>query len=92
MAVEGGLADYLPVRARIDGAVLVAVDVAAQHIGHAVRVHAPQVGQHQHIGPQLGVAFRHSQPLEYVGYGGLQGLSLHKLGFVVVYLELLQHG
>ena len=67
MAVDGGLADDLPVGARIDGAVLIAVYVAAQHVGDAMGIDATQVGEHQNVGTELGVIIGYSKVPEYAG-------------------------
>ena len=57
-----------------------------------MRIHAPQIGEHQYVGAQLGVALRYSQRLKYRGYRGLQVFAFYEFCFVVTYFELLQHG
>ena len=55
-------------------------------------IHAPQVGQNQHVGAQFGVPVRHTKVPEYARHGGLQVFALNEFSLVVSYLELLQHG
>ena len=73
----GGLADDADVGPGVDFAPLVTAQVTAEHVGDAVAVHAPQVGQHQHVGAQLGVLRWHPHLLKNRGDGGLQVVAGH---------------
>ena len=86
----GGFADDADVGPGVDFAPLVPAQVAAEHVGDAVAVHTPQVGQHQHVGAQFGVFGGHTHLFENGGDGGLQVVAGYVNGLFKVDSESWQ--
>ena len=92
VGVDAGGAGRFPNNAqlglRVDLPGRVAADIAAQHIGNAVGIHAPQVGQDQHIGAQPGILRRHAHFLKHGGHGGLQRVPRNHRRLVQTHAKL----
>ena len=70
----------------------VAAHIAPQHIRNPVRIHPPQIGQHQHIRPQQRIRRRHPHLLKHRGHSGLQRLPRHHRSLIQTDPKLRQHG
>ena len=72
-----GLSHDAPIGARVDAAIVVAVDVRPQHVGHAMRLDPTHVGLHQDICRQVAIVLGHPHFSEHRGDGFAQGTFLH---------------
>ena len=54
-------------------------------------IHSPQVGQHQHVGTELGVVRGNAQLLENRRHRGLQGVAVNEFRLVVTDFKPLKH-
>ena len=72
VGIDGGSPRRLPygadIRPRIEAAARVLLDVVPEHVGHAVRLDAPEVAGYQCIGALDGFLVRDADPLEQGRY------------------------
>ncbi len=66
------LSDDAPVWGRVEGAVVVTVDIGPQHVGHAMRLDPAHVRFHQDICGQVTIRFRHPHFAKHAGHGFAQ--------------------
>src|SRR5467141_4806073 len=71
----------------------VVADVGAQHVGHAVRLDAAQVGHRQHVRRVRGIVRAHAELLEDLGHRAAQRGFRDQDLILLGYLEALEnHG